>query len=81
MPYESRFEEGEFRKRVQFMYGGRLQKLKFYYKGPNPEPVLDRLPTAEIIDHNEKGYLLTAEVFGSGIDIWLRSQGELVEVV
>lgn len=81
VPYESRFEEGEFRKRVQFMYGGRLQKLKFYYKGPNPEPVLDRLPTAEIIDHNEKGYLLTAEVFGSGIDIWLRSQGELVEVV
>lgn len=42
---------------------------------------MDRLPTAEIIDHNEKGYLLTAEVFGSGIDIWLRSQGELVEVV
>lgn len=25
IPYASRFEEGEFRKRVQFMYGGKLQ--------------------------------------------------------
>ena len=25
IPYHSRFEEGEFRKRVQFMYGGKLQ--------------------------------------------------------
>ena len=81
VPYESRFEEGEFRKRVQFMFGGKLQKIKFYYKGANVEPVLDRLPTAEVISHDEKGYLLTAEVFGNGIDIWLRSQGNLVEVV
>ena len=29
IPYSSRFEEGEFRKRVQFMYGGKLQKVKF----------------------------------------------------
>ena len=25
--YASRFQEGEFRRRVQFMYGGRLQKI------------------------------------------------------
>lgn len=81
VPYDSRFEEGEFRKRVQFMFGGRLRKVRFYYKGSNPEPVLDRLPTAEIIEKNDKGYLITAEVFGSGIDMWLRSQGDLVEVV
>ena len=53
----------------------------FYYKGANPEHVLDRLPTAEIVEKNEKGFLITAEVFGSGIDIWIRSQGDLVEVV
>lgn len=81
VPYESRFEEGEFRKRVQFMFGGKLKKIKFYYKSSNVEPVLDRLPTAEIIGQDEKGYLITAEVFGSGIDIWIRSQGDLVEVV
>ena len=81
IPYESRFEEGEFRKRVQFMFGGKLRKIRFYYKGANPEPVLDRLPTAEIIEKNDKSYRMTAEVFGSGIDIWVRSQGDLVEVV
>ena len=81
VPYDSRFEEGEFRKRVQFMFGGKLRKVRFYYTGSNPEPVLDRLPTAEIIEKNEKGFLITAEVFGSGIDIWIRSQGDLVEVV
>ena len=81
VPYASRFEEGEFRKRVQFMFGGELRKIRFYYKGINPEHVLDRLPTAEIIEKNEKGFLITAEVFGSGIDIWIRSQGDLVEVV
>ena len=81
VPYDSRFEEGEFRKRVQFMFGGKLRKVRLYYKGSNPEPVLDRLPTAEIIEKNDKGYLITAEVFGSGIDMWIRSQGDLVEVV
>ena len=81
VPYDSRFEEGEFRKRVQFMFGGKLRKVRFYYKGSNPEPVLDRLPTAEIIEKTDKGFLITAEVFGSGIDMWIRSQGDLVEVV
>ena len=81
VPYQNRFEEGEFRKRVQFMYGGKLQKIKFYYKGPNIEAVLDRLPTAKILQQDEKGFLITAEVFGAGIEMWLRSQGEMVEVV
>lgn len=81
VPYQNRFEEGEFRKRVQFMYGGKLQKIKFWYKGPSVEAVLDRLPTAKILQHNGKGYLISAEVFGKGINMWLRSQGDMVEVV
>ena len=47
--YARRFQEGEFRRRVQFMYGGRLQKSRFRYTGPSIEAVLDRLPTAEIL--------------------------------
>ena len=81
VPYQNRFEEGEFRKRVQFMYGGKLQKIKFYYKGPNIEAVLDRLPTAKILQQDDKGLLIAAEVFGAGIEMWIRSQGEMVEVV
>ena len=79
VPYQNRFEEGEFRKRVQFMYGGKLQKIKFWYKGPSVEAVLDRLPTAKILQHDGSGYLISAEVFGKGINMWLRSQGDMVE--
>lgn len=81
IPYKDRFEEGEFRKRVQFMYGGKLQRVTFRYKGSNVEAILDRLPTAIIRDHDETGYVITAEVFGKGIDMWLRSQGDAVEVI
>lgn len=81
VPYQNRFEEGEFRKRVQFMYGDKLQKIKFWYKGPSVEAVLDRLPTAKIEQQNENGYLISAEVFGKGINMWLRSQGDMVEMV
>lgn len=81
VPYQNRFEEGEFRKRVQFMYGGKLQKIKFWYKGSSVEAVLDRLPTAKILQHDGNGYLISAEVFGKGINMWLRSQGDMVEMV
>lgn len=81
VPYAKRFEEGEFRKRIQFMYGGHLQRLRFYFKGICYEYILDRLPTAKVVLEDEKGTLIEAEVFGKGIDIWLKSQGELIEVV
>lgn len=81
IPYKDRFEEGEFRKRIQFMYGGRLRKIKFLYKGKNVESVLDRLPTAKILEKNSDGYVISAEVFGDGVDMWVRSQGENVEVI
>lgn len=75
VPYRDRFEEGEFRKRIQFMYGGRLERIKFWYTGPSLEAVLDRLPTAEVIEESPDGWLIRAEVFGKGIDMWLNSQG------
>lgn len=81
VPYAERFEEGEFRKRVQFMYGGKLQTVKFKYKGLSIESVLDRLPTAEIIESGENEWIVKAEVFGDGVDIWMRGQGEMLEVV
>jgi predicted DNA-binding transcriptional regulator YafY len=81
VPYADRFEEGEFRKRIQFMYGGELRTIKFMYKGMSIEAVLDRFPTAQILEHNEKGWIIKAEVYGDGVDIWLRGQGDVVEVV
>ena len=81
IPYRSRFEEGEFRKRVQFMYGGKLRNVKFKYKGDDVDAILDRLPTAQVIDEGSDYYTIKAEVFGKGIDRWLKSQGDKVEVI
>lgn len=81
IPYKDRFEEGEFRKRIQFMYGGKLQKIKFKYEGCDIDAILDRLPTAQILSEEDGVYTVSAEVFGKGIDMWLRSQGENVEVM
>lgn len=80
VPYKDRFQEGEFRKRVQFMYGGRLEKIRFRYTGLSIEAVLDRLPTAEIVERDEQGWTVEAEVFGKGIEMWLRSQGPWVSM-
>lgn len=79
--YANRFEEGEFRKRVQFMYAGRLQKIKFRYTGKSVHAILDRLPTAHIAKEEEDSYILKAEVYGKGILMWLLSQGNMVEVL
>ena len=81
IPYSSRFEEGEFRKLVQFMYGGKLQTVKFKYSGPDIDAVLDRLPTAKVLDEDNGVYTVSAEVFGKGIDMWLRSQGSYVQLL
>lgn len=81
VPYADRFQEGEFRKRIQFMFGGELRRIKFRYKGLSIEAILDRFPTAEIVEHNENGWLISAEVYGDGVDMWLRSQGDMVEIV
>ena len=83
VPYKDRFQEGEMRKRIQFMYGGKLRRIKFKYTGPNIEAVLDRLPTARVVAQlPEGGQVVEAEVFdGNGLDMWIRSQGEWVEMI
>ena len=81
IPYTDRFEEGEFRKRVQFMFPGDLIKLQFRYTGRNVEAILDRLPTARIVSENKNGTVVEAEVYGKGILMWLLSQGTAVEVL
>jgi predicted DNA-binding transcriptional regulator YafY len=78
--HTERFSEAEFRKRIQFMYGGELRTVRFRYRG-NLEAVLDRLPTARIETQTDDDAIIRAEVYGSGIDMWLRSQGDRVDVL
>ena len=51
------------------MFGGELRTNKFLYKGLSIEAVLDRFPTAEVLNHDDKGWLVKAEVYGYGVDI------------
>ena len=81
LPYANRFQEGDFRRRVQFMYPGMLQKVRFRYTGTFVEAILDRLPTAAIVSSDSDGIIVEAEVFGTGIRFWLIGQGPWVEVL
>jgi predicted DNA-binding transcriptional regulator YafY len=80
LPYKDRFSEAEFRKRVQFMYSGELRTVRFLYRGVL-EAVLDRLPTAKVEKMTDGGAIIRAEAYGRGIDMWLLSQGDKVEVL
>lgn len=77
----SSFSESEIRKRVQFMYGGPLRKIRFYCLNESVEAALDRLPTAYVVSKDGSRSLIEAEVYGDGVDMWLRSQGDRIEVI
>lgn len=36
------------------------------------------MPTAEIVECDKDGWIVEAEVYGDGVDMWLRSQGDSV---
>lgn len=75
------FDEGELRNRSQFMFFGKLRRVRFWYTGPSVQAILDKLPTAKIIERKRGKYLLEAEVYGDGIKMFLLSQGTWVKVV
>lgn len=78
IPYEYRFQEGEFRKRIQYMYGGTLQKVILHCDENSLEAVMDRLPTSKIISKDGSIYTIRAEVLGKkGLDIWLNGQKDI----
>lgn len=76
----NRFQEGEFRKRVQFMLTGKLMNVKFRFFGDSLEAVLDRLPNATVT-YDEQSAILEAQVYGRGITRWLLSQADQVKVL
>lgn len=57
--------------------GGELRTIRFKYTGLIIEAVLDQLPTAQIIDHDESGRTIEAEIYGDGVDMWLKRQGRM----
>lgn len=80
VPYAKKFKDGEFRKRIQFMYSGDLRRVTFEYTGVL-EAMLDKVPTAKVISEKDGVYTITAESYGDGILMWLGAQGEKVRNV
>ena len=75
------FDEGLLRKRSLFMWPGKLRTIRFEFSGPSVQAVLDKLPTARVIERLGDGkYLIEAETYGDGIKMWLLSQGAWVKV-
>lgn len=78
VPYKDRFEEGEFRKRISFMYGGKLHKIRLLYKGADINLVLDRIPTAQAERGEDGSFVVTAEIYGDmGLNFWLNGQRDV----
>lgn len=76
------FDEGLLRKRSLFMWPGELRTIRFEFSGPSVQAVLNKLPTARIIERlGDNKYLIEAETYGDGIKMWLLSQGAWVKVV
>lgn len=57
------------------------KKVQFKYSGTDIDAVVDRLPTAQVLSEENGVYTVSAEVFGKGIDMWLKGQGNIVEVL
>lgn len=81
VPYAKRFEEGEFRKRIQFMQGGKIQKVKLECQEQSLEALLDRLSSAEVISRENGTYIVKAEVFGKGLEMWLEGQNDRIQIL
>lgn len=79
IPYSNRFEENS--KEYSSMYGGKLQKVKFKDSGTDIDAILDRCNSTCIIRKKWHIYTISAEVFGKGIDMWLKSQGTMIEII
>ena len=76
------FDEGLLRKRSLLMWPGTLRTIRFEFSGPSVQAVLDKLPTAKIIERRGGNtYLIEAETYGDGIKMWLLSQGSWVKVI
>lgn len=78
---KDRFQEGEVRRRVQFMYSGKSERVEFEYHGKSIEAVQDWLPEAEVTPLEGGGYLVRALIQGEGARMWIRSQGDWVKLI
>ena len=70
------FDEGDLREKNQFMFPGETIKIRFAFSGLSVQAILDRLPTAKVVEKNGNTSIIEAEVnYGWRIIMYLLSQG------
>ncbi|MBR1529760.1 MAG: WYL domain-containing protein [Oscillospiraceae bacterium] len=76
------FNEGDLREKNQFMFPGETVKIRFAFSGLSVQAVLDRLPTAKIIEKDGNISIIEAEVNnGRGLMMYLLSQGAWIKIL
>lgn len=78
---QQNFDESLLRKRSQFMWPGPLRHIRFEFTGPSVQAILDKIPTAKLVDRRNGVSIIEAETYGDGIKMFLLSQGSWVKVI
>lgn len=78
---EHQFDEGKLKSRIQLMFPGKLRTIRFEFDGYSLQAILDKIPTARVIGKNGKAFIIEAQVFGTGINMFLLSQGKMVKAI
>lgn len=75
-----RLSDGELRNKNPYMTWGELVTVKFWYNAPSVQAILDRLPTARVVEQKNGSTLIEAQGYGEGLRYVLLSFGRLVQV-
>ncbi len=78
---EQEIDEGLLHNRSQFMWPGKLRHIRFQFSGPSVQAILDRLPTARVVEISNGKSIIEAEVYGDGVKMFLLSQGAWVKLL
>lgn len=71
--------EGDLMNKIQYMQPGGVKRIRFAFNGPSVQAVLDRIPTANLVEKKDGECIIEAEVIGSGVKMFLLSQGAWVQ--
>lgn len=77
-----KFDEGELRQRIQFMFPGETKKIRFEFTGPSTQAILDKIPTAKLVGKSQGVDIIEADViYGRGFLMYMLSQGSWVKAI
>ena len=71
----------EINREHEFMFPGEYRKIRFEYTGMSVQAILDKIPTAKVINKTGNAAIIEAETYGTGVNMFLLSQGSKVKAL